>query len=36
MPVTIDDWTEALTKLKAYGIEKPMVQQSIENLQSEQ
>lgn len=34
VPVTIDDWTEALTKLKAYGIEKPMVQQSIDNLQS--
>ena len=33
-PVTINEWTEALTKLKQNGVQKPMVQQSIENLQS--
>jgi len=33
-PVTIDDWTDALTKLKAIGVQKPMVMQSIDNLQS--
>ncbi len=31
---TIDDLTAALTALKDYGIEKPMVQQSIDNLQN--
>lgn len=31
-PVTIDDWTDALTKLKAIGVEKPMVQEKIDQL----
>lgn len=29
---TIDDWTNALQALKNFGIKKPMVQQSIDNL----
>ncbi|AGC69656.1 extracellular solute-binding protein family 1 [Thermoclostridium stercorarium subsp. stercorarium DSM 8532] len=33
-PVTIDDWTEALTKLKEIGVQKPMVMQSMDNLQN--
>lgn len=33
-PVTMDDWTAALTKLKANGVEKPMVMEKIDNLQN--
>lgn len=31
-PVTMADWTEALTALKNSGIEKPMVMENIDNL----
>lgn len=31
--VTIDDWTEVLTALKDYGIEKPATTQNFSNLQ---
>lgn len=31
-PVTMADWTDALTKLKAIGVQKPMVQQNIDSL----
>lgn len=31
-PVTMDDWTNALTKLKDSGVAKPMVSENIANL----
>lgn len=31
--VTIDDWTEALTKLKENGVEKPLTTQNFANLE---